>query len=500
MSIYDTLLGTVGQGYAQANQNAMAQAQMPTFADRFLAGLRQNTEDEYKRKMGEGSLAMNQAYKLSQEQQMRDNARIHQAQMTGHAMDYVSNNLTGSNRPEVAAYLQSIGIDQNVLPTKRFDASPYSYTEVGQDNAPAYQGMSLAEGGEQTAPETTVNGVASTPVPFSDWGTNAAFKQKTLDLKQMLGEMSANGKLKMMELKQMEPKSALGKLNYDYDRYKGTDKEISDADYAQMRFHLSNVVNPQSGPAMAQGIVIAPYIGAQGPSGSNLPGGGVPPTLPGSSPSIGGSPAPADGGVAKVKKLLGINPPAGVLPAPDPNSVKGRENAIETANERAKAEGALIPLNNLDININKALSALNTSSSGAFVPFTGIVGRSATPAGVALRNLMTSIQTGEIVNQITAMKDRGVGLGRVTQMEWVGLGNLISSLSLDQDDATLTQNLRQIATVLSQIKTKLQSGSQGVIDARNPNTITPQTAPRSSIVNPTTGQVMHLSADGTKWE
>ena len=71
MSIYDTLLGTVGQGYAQANQNAMAQAQMPTFADRFLAGLRQNTEDEYKRKMGEGSLAMNQAYKLAQEQHMR---------------------------------------------------------------------------------------------------------------------------------------------------------------------------------------------------------------------------------------------------------------------------------------------------------------------------------------------------------------------------------------------------------------------------------------------
>ena len=71
MSIYDTLLGTVGQGYAQANQNAMAQAQMPTFADRFLAGLRQNTEDEYKRRMGESNLAMNQAYKQSQEENMR---------------------------------------------------------------------------------------------------------------------------------------------------------------------------------------------------------------------------------------------------------------------------------------------------------------------------------------------------------------------------------------------------------------------------------------------
>ena len=81
MGSYDSLLQTVGQGYGQANQNAMQTAMMPTFADKFLSGLRNGEDQAFKQQTTLSNMASNQAYKKSQEDNML-NQRV-QALMGG---------------------------------------------------------------------------------------------------------------------------------------------------------------------------------------------------------------------------------------------------------------------------------------------------------------------------------------------------------------------------------------------------------------------------------
>jgi hypothetical protein len=70
MGVYDQLLATNADALRTTNQNAMQIAQMPTFADKFLASLRQGNQDNYQHQLGMSQLAMNQAYKQSQEDNM----------------------------------------------------------------------------------------------------------------------------------------------------------------------------------------------------------------------------------------------------------------------------------------------------------------------------------------------------------------------------------------------------------------------------------------------
>ena len=71
MSIYDTILANTQQGYQNLANQQMQMSQMPTFADKFLAGLKEREQMDYQRKMAESNLAMNQAFKQAQEENMR---------------------------------------------------------------------------------------------------------------------------------------------------------------------------------------------------------------------------------------------------------------------------------------------------------------------------------------------------------------------------------------------------------------------------------------------
>ena len=64
---YDSILGATGQGYQTFNQDALQQAQMPTFADKFLAGLRTGQQTGMAQQMQMANMnhlaAQNQNYK-----------------------------------------------------------------------------------------------------------------------------------------------------------------------------------------------------------------------------------------------------------------------------------------------------------------------------------------------------------------------------------------------------------------------------------------------------
>ena len=84
MSIYDSLLASQQQGLQTQNQNQMAMAQMPTFADKFLAGLRSGQDMSMKQNMDISSMqhqaAMNQNYR-----DQRNNQTVAQASKFGTA-------------------------------------------------------------------------------------------------------------------------------------------------------------------------------------------------------------------------------------------------------------------------------------------------------------------------------------------------------------------------------------------------------------------------------
>ncbi len=449
MSIYDTLLGTVGQGYAQANQNAMAQAQMPTFADRFLAGLRQSQEDELKRKVAEGTLSMNQAYKLSQEQNMREGQQNNLLGRQTALVNAASNDLDPKNRPGWVKLFAAHGLPEELLPKQEFNTT----LMPGEEAINPMTGM----------PEVSSGYGQTTAIPGTGYGSRYQQRNDINDLKWDIANLNAEQKFYLAQLKSMDPKSAAGKLQADLESGR-LDPTFANA----VARHMTAIIDPKAAAAASAGdmrwpsVTNAPTIFGQQPRPPYQQT-DVAPSAPGGSP-----------GLRTVERAANV--PPGTLTTPprpsgsqlqlDPLSPKGLQNQLDAQADLAKTQGAMIQLGAVEQNLNKAMALLDKGTGGAFVPGVGIVGRTGTPEGVALRSLVKSIQSGEVINQITAMKDSGVGLGRVTQMEWIGLGNLISSLDLEQDDATLKQNIKQIYGTLTALKAKLVSGSEAVQDIR----------------------------------
>jgi hypothetical protein len=206
MGMYDQLLSLTQQGLDRNNQIAMTSAQQPTMADVFMDRFRQGGQDRMAAQKMQSDMAMNEAYKNAQMQQMQTTADWHKRQRDLELAKYISENKTGENGPEVEAFVQSQGGSADLVPKMRFQESPYQV-----ESGPAFPGGSLSEGGEDT--ETTKMG--QMPVEWSDWGAGAAFKQKGLDMKQRLAEMSMQTKSYLASLKASDAKSAVGKIMQD---------------------------------------------------------------------------------------------------------------------------------------------------------------------------------------------------------------------------------------------------------------------------------------------
>ena len=104
MGLYDSLLQATGQGYGTANQNAMQIAQMPTFADKFLAGLRTGQQAGMAQQMQLANMqhlsAQNQNYKDQRlNQAIAETAKY----ITPEGVEAGVQRLVGLNMPEEIA-------------------------------------------------------------------------------------------------------------------------------------------------------------------------------------------------------------------------------------------------------------------------------------------------------------------------------------------------------------------------------------------------------------
>jgi len=98
MSIYDSLLNTVGQGYQTANQNAMTQATMPNFADKFLAGLKSGQQ-----------AGMQQQMHGAQMQHMAAQNQNYQDQRINQEMAAAGKYATPENAAQFSQRIQDLG-------------------------------------------------------------------------------------------------------------------------------------------------------------------------------------------------------------------------------------------------------------------------------------------------------------------------------------------------------------------------------------------------------
>ena len=211
MGLYDQLLGVTQQGLNNIEQTAQLRAQQPTFADVFLDRFRQAGQDQLARQKTLHDMALNDVYKQAQIQQIQTTADWHKRQRDLELAKYISENKTGDNGPDIEAFVVSQGGSPSMIPQMR-----YNQTDViipGESLGTPQMGNIRGSMPEEYAPDTQTQ--VKTPIEWSDWGAGAAFKQKNIDLKQRLAEMSMETKSYLAQLKANDAKSAVGKIMQD---------------------------------------------------------------------------------------------------------------------------------------------------------------------------------------------------------------------------------------------------------------------------------------------
>lgn len=255
MGMYDQLLGVTQQGLNNLAQTAQIGAQQPTMADVFMDRFRQAGQDRMAQQKMQSDMAMNEAYKMSQIQQMKANEEMARRNRDIQLMDYVSKNLSGSDAYQsVVDFVTSQGGSPNLVPKLAFKTETY---QRPTESEPVFPGASLAEGGEDTETYTPVE--TKTPVRYSDMGAAYGLKQKELDQKRELAELSMTQKSMIEQAKRERPQDPLGKLTESFLAGK-----IHPDDYFAMKRKMLFIPNPAAGPAASSGFQIAPGLNGSG--------------------------------------------------------------------------------------------------------------------------------------------------------------------------------------------------------------------------------------------
>jgi len=464
MGIYDSLLASSQYGYDTVNQNAMAQAQMPTFADKFLAGLRGGQDQAYKQQMGMGQLQMNMAYKQAQERQMQETSLWHKRQRDLELAKYISENKTGENGPEVQAFVQSQGGDLSLIPQLRYQQT-YVTAPSDFDSAPSLPGMSLSEGAEQTSPDETV--VGQVPIEWSDWGAQAAFKQKGLDLREQMAQMSLDSKRWLAEHKMLEPKDALAKLDKDFILSQGKPWAMNSRDYNARKFFITAKVDPTAAALVSQGVypkdkfASAPSILLPGQQqNTQMPIGGG--TSDHNTPNL-----PSAVVKNNVKGVTQQTKPTTQQPVgakqPGSSALPGSQLpklATAAAEEEAKLKGVDAGLGGLAKKLKEILSHPGLEyGSGTTGMVTRLVGgQKWSDFELALDSIKSDLGLNALAE--------GVKLGSVTEAEHTLLQNKIRNLNPKQSTEQLVKNLKEIAGIVNNMKKNNRIKAQSMAQSR----------------------------------
>lgn len=244
MGLYDQLLSNTQQGLTMGDQLAMQRANRPGLADVFMDRFRQGGQDRLAEQKTLHDMALNDVYKQSQMQQMRDTTAMHNRQRDLELSNHVSKNLSGQDAYEsMAAFVKSQGGDPSIIPQMKF--KPETYTNA-VESQPVFPEASMAEGGEDT--NSYENVTTQTPVRYSDMGAQYGMQQKALDQKKELAELSLNQKMLMDQAKRDRPQDPLGKLTESF--RKGL---IPAEDYYAMKDKMFFIADPTAGPIANSG-------------------------------------------------------------------------------------------------------------------------------------------------------------------------------------------------------------------------------------------------------
>ena len=457
MGMYDQLLSVTQQGLDRNNQIAMASAQQPTMADVFMDRFRQGGQDRMAAQKMQSDMAMNEAYKNAQMQQMGATADWHKRQRDLELAKYISENKTGENGPEVEAFVRSQGGSPSLIPQMRYNTE--SVTMPGESIGMPQMGNIRGSMPEEYAPDTQTS--VNTPVEWSDWGAGAAFKQKGLDQKQRLAEMSMETKSYLAQLKASDAKSAVGKIMQDL-----ATGRISQALANDALTKATIYFDPANSALIGQGL---------NPNGSGLPirqfrqtpGATV---LPQGAPGQPQMPQPSMPQLQQPMPAAAqpqVAPPAAKRPAPAaPSTVPGVKafpggKAAVVAQE-ADSLAIDVQANFSDL-LGKVEKALKHPGSEWGTGAKGLLGRNIPGSDAkSFAKDLESIKSQLGLEQLT----QGYKLGSVTEAEHTLLQNKIRALDPEMKWEDLKKNLEEIQTIIKGIKDRAATKANDMARAR----------------------------------
>ena len=402
MGLYDQLLNVTQQGLDRNNQITMTAAQQPTMADVFMDRFRQGGQDQLARQKAQAEMEYHN--------QLAENAKMDKQ---GKALGVAFQHGNPTNIGAILPFLQKAGVD-----TSGFN--PETFT-----------------GSKQYGADTGLEG-----------------KQYSADTNYDIALLKKDMATYALQLKSMDPKSALGKLDKDYVNSQGKPWQMSDQDYVTMKAKLGFVGNPQIGPAAAQGYTVP--TNALPPMSRALPGPGQPPTQSApqntQQPSSTVIPNGLESASVRASGPVGYTPVApnrvqsqpGAQPGPvlPPGARPNSKLLKEQADNESKTQGLIDSLDNY-IRLATQLKDHPGARAGVTVPYLGFISNGS-PESLAYQAGLKTLKSNEALSQVRQLKEQsGTGL-RVTQQEWNGLENAIANLDTKLSPEDRKKNLETI--------------------------------------------------------
>jgi len=455
VGMYDQLLSVTQQGLDRNNQIAMASAQQPTMADVFMDRFRQGGQDRMAAQKMQSDMAMNEAYKQQQQENMKSQMQDRLMKRNEFGANYISENMRGDNRGSVEGFLRANNLENMVgaIPQAQYRNIPATATEM----EPAAPGMSLAEGGEDTISRTPEQNIK---IPGSDSGEKAWLKQQALDNAMQRAKIVEA--LKLAALKQSGDKnqSPIGKLLADYERSTGVHVEMTDDLLNAGLFKGTAVPNPLVPVAGQNGQIVQPFAS------------------PRRFVTPGTQPQPQQGNQAQPTPRMY---PQGGTPSGSGQTTPGGQRIFrgDFVTPKAAAEEAAIKSEeegkDLQLQVTSELfdRAINNPAlrKGTFAG--GRIWRDGV-TDPQVKNLYDDLETlvnAETLQMIGNMKTRG-GLVVRNLAEFKALGN--SLRKLDAGSPQLEENLVRAKQHLEALRKIMSAGAMATREIKRPGSTAPQ--------------------------
>jgi len=253
MGMYDQLLQLNQHGLDQGLQIAQLRAQQPTMADVFMDRFRQGGQDRMAAQKMQSDMAMNEAYKNAQMQQMKDDAanallpRKTQFLQSAGGMQGV----TPDTRQGWATEGAELGIPDQMFPTQQFQEIP-----IMQDVEPNLTPSSLRFSTQEDMGGPTQVGTERLPIGNTGYSPQLEYMRDMMDLKgQAAANKTANGQGKPYKFG-----DPVARLIEEARMMAEAGHPMPKAVFDDRMSLLRTYPNPNAAGAYSQGVAVAPRL------------------------------------------------------------------------------------------------------------------------------------------------------------------------------------------------------------------------------------------------